>query len=245
MEAAATQIVQRDRYVDLIGFCANVATSMEKFATEDRNLQRTQLWEVAEYFDTKKQVGSSAMPQKQNPTISEQVSGLARIVRSGIVPAMENAIQWHERDLANSAGERFLLPHTLILTDWIVHQMGAVFERLRVFPERMAQNLDRTGGLVMSEPLLLALTEKGMGRQEAHEHVRQLAVYAHEAGHSLREVAVDDPLVQKHLKPRELERVLDPARYVGEAPRIVTLLVKQLTPLTRAPSRARSSRRRA
>ncbi|MBI2077978.1 MAG: adenylosuccinate lyase, partial [Euryarchaeota archaeon] len=149
-EEAATQIVQRDRYIDLIAFCANVAASMEKFATEVRNLQRTELWEAAEYFDPEKQVGSSTMAQKQNPTISEQVSGLARVVRANVIPAFENAIQWHERDLANSASERFIVPHSLILTDWIVHQMGNVFSRLRVFPERMRQNLDRTGGLVMA-----------------------------------------------------------------------------------------------
>jgi adenylosuccinate lyase len=245
MEPAATQIVQRDRYVDLIGFCANVATSMEKFATEVRNLQRTELWEAAEYYDVKKQVGSSTMAQKQNPTISEQVSGLARLVRANIIPTMENAIQWHERDLANSSSERFLLPHTMILTDWIIHQMASVFERLRVFPERMLENLDRTGGLVMAEPLLLALTEKGMSRQDAHEHVRKIAVYAHETKRSLAEVGVEDPLIQKYLRPAEFRKVVDPSGYVGQAPRIVAELVKQLTPKTRTPSTLRQRRRRA
>lgn len=238
-EEAATQIVQRDRYVDLIAFCANVATSMEKFATEVRNLQRTELWEAAEFFDARKQVGSSTMPQKQNPTISEQVSGLARLVRSGIIPAMENAIQWHERDLANSASERFLLPHTLILTDWIVHQTADVFARLRVFPARMKENLERTGGLVMAEPLLLALTEKGMDRQEAHEHVRRLALDAHKAGRTLREAGRDDDVIRDRLGAREFSRVMDPNAYVGEAPRTTAELVRRLRALTKVPSRGR------
>jgi adenylosuccinate lyase len=234
VEEAATQIVQRDRYVELIAFCANVATSMEKFATEVRNLQRTELWEAAEYFDTKKQVGSSTMAQKQNPTISEQVSGLARVVRANVIPAMENAIQWHERDLANSASERFIVPHTLILTDWIVHQMGNVFEGLRVFPERMLENLERTGGLVMAEPLLLQLTEKGMSRQVAHEHVRTLALRAHEARRTLAQEAAADALIKKHIPAKDLKKVLDPAQYVGNAPKIVDELAAKLSRLTAA-----------
>lgn len=245
MEPAATQIVQRDRYVDLIGFCANIATSMEKFATEIRNLQRTELWEAAEYYDAKKQVGSSTMAQKQNPTISEQVSGLARLVRANIIPTMENAIQWHERDLANSASERFILPHTMILTDWIIHQMANVFQGLRVFPERMRENLDRTGGMVMAEPLLLALTEKGMSRQDAHEHVRLLAAKAHEAKTTLSALGAKDPLITKYLRASEFRKVVDPAGYVGQAPRVVTQLVKELTRKTRVPATLRQRRRRA
>lgn len=228
VEEASTQIVQRDRYVEVMAWCANVATSMERFATEIRNLQRTELWEAAEYFDTKKQVGSSAMPQKQNPTISEQVSGLARLVRANVIPAMENAIQWHERDLANSASERFLLPHTFILTDWIVHQMGSVFTDLRVFPERMQENLERTGGLVMSEPLLLALTAKGWSRQDAHEHVRHLALAAHEKRTTLRAVALKDAKIKNVLSKPELAKVLDPAQYTGVAVETVERLAKSL-----------------
>lgn len=228
VEEASTQIVQRDRYVELMAWCANVATSMERFATEIRNLQRTELWEAAEYFDTKKQVGSSAMPQKQNPTISEQVSGLSRLVRANVIPAMENAIQWHERDLANSSAERFLLPHTLILTDWIVHQMGNVFSKLRVFPDRMRDNLERTGGLVMSEPLLLALTAKGWSRQDAHEHVRGLALLAHEKGSTLRAAALRDAKIKKSLSVKDLGRILDPSGYTGVAVETVEGLSKAL-----------------
>lgn len=239
VEEASTQIVQRDRYVDLIAYCANVATSMEKFGTEIRNLQRTELWEAAEAFDFKKQVGSSAMPQKQNPTISEQVCGLARLVRANVGPTMENAIQWHERDLANSAAERFLLPHSLILTDWIVHQMGNVFRGLRVFPQRMRENLDRTAGLALSEPLLLALAAKGMGRQEAHEHVRVLALKAHEARRPLLDVAAQDARVRKHLSSRELRRALDPAAHTGRSAEIVDALAARLGRPSARPSKKR------
>lgn len=239
VEEAATQIVQRDRYIDLMAFCANVATSMEKFGTEIRNLQRTELWEAAEAFDVKKQVGSSAMPQKQNPTLSEQVCGLARLVRANLGPTMENAVQWHERDLANSAGERFLLPHTLILTDWVVHQMGNVFRGLRVFPERMQENLERTGGLVLAEPLLLGLTAKGMGRQEAHEHVRNLALKSYETRRPFFQVAAQDPQVRKRLSAKELQRIMDPARHTGRSTAIVEALAARLGRLTAAPSKTR------
>ena len=126
------------------------------------------------------------------------------------------------------------MPHTLILTDWIVHQMGNVFAKLRVFPERMKLNLDRTGGLVMAEPLLLALTAKGMDRQDAHEHVRRLALEAHDTGLTLKEVAVRNALVKKHLARKELDRVLDPAEYVGQAPAIVDRLAGHLSKLNGA-----------
>lgn len=228
-EDAATQIVQRDRYVELIAWCANVATSMEKFATEIRNLQRTEINEAAEAFDVKKQVGSSTMAQKQNPVLSEQVSGLARLVRAGVHPAMDNAIQWHERDLANSSAERFLIPHTLILTDWVVAKMADVFEGLRVNPERMIANLEATGGSIMAESLLLTLARKGVSRQEAHEHVRRLSMAARNGGGSLAAAAAKDKLLAKHLTAKEIRASLDPAAYVGTAPSRVERLAKALT----------------
>lgn len=227
-EEAATQIVQRDRYVELFGLLANVATSMEKFATEVRNLQRTEIAEAAEAFDVKKQVGSSTMAQKQNPVLSEQVSGLARLVRSAIVPVMENAIQWHERDLANSSAERFLVPHTLLLTDWIVWKMGDVFEGLRVDTKRMRRNLDETRGLIMAEPLLLALARDGVSRQVAHEHVRKLSLRVKQKGGTLLEAAGGDKFIRSHLKLKEIQAALDPGNYVGIAPHRVDALVRQL-----------------
>ncbi|MCA1819954.1 MAG: adenylosuccinate lyase, partial [Halobacteriales archaeon] len=177
-ETASTQIVQRDRYIELFSVLANVATSLEKFSTEVRTLQRSEIGEVAEGFDARRQVGSSTMPHKQNPITSEQVSGLARLVRSMLLPVWENAVQWNERDLANSAPERFLHPHAFILLDHITHQMAKVFEGLRVFPDRMLLNMERAQGLMMAESVMIALTEKGMGRQEAHEASREAAMVA-------------------------------------------------------------------
>lgn len=229
LEAAATQIVQRDRYVELIALCANVATSMEKFATEIRNLQRTEIAEAAEAFDVKRQVGSSTMAQKQNPVLSEQVSGLARLVRSAIHPAMDNAIQWHERDLANSSAERFLIPHTLILTDWCVSKMADVFEGLRVDPARMRRNLEASRGLPMAEALLLALARKGVSRQEAHEHVRRISMRVREGEGTLDEAAAVDEHLRGNLSRREIARALDPKTYVGSAPRRVERIARELT----------------
>lgn len=233
-EEAATQIVQRDRYVELFAWCANVATSMEKFAVEIRNLQRSEILEAAEAFDVKKQVGSSTMAQKQNPVLSEQVSGLARLVRANIHPAMDNAIQWHERDLANSSAERFLVPHTLLLTDWIVQKMADVFEGLRVFPENMKRNLERSQGLPMAESLLLALAAKGVSRQEAHEHVRALSMQVREDGRHLREAALADETLLRKLGKAAIKDAMEPRRYVGSAPERVELLARRLSsPTTR------------
>ena len=133
VEDVSTQIVCRDRYNELLCILGNIATSMEKFGTEIRNLQRDEIGEVAEAFEAKKQVGSSTMPHKRNPITSEQICGLARVARSFITPAFENAIQWHERDLCNSSSERFILAHSLILTDWIVYKTDDVFKNLKVY----------------------------------------------------------------------------------------------------------------
>jgi adenylosuccinate lyase len=224
---ASTQIIQRDRYVELFSLLANIATSLEKFSTEVRTLQRTELGEVAEGFDAKKQVGSSTMPHKQNPILSEQVSGLARLVRSMVLPVWENAVQWNERDLANSAPERFLHPHAFVLLDHILHQMAKVFEELRVFPERMLENLERAKGLMMAESVMIALTEKGMGRQEAHEATRQAAMAALAKGLHYREALLADKAIAKLLGKRGIEAAVDPARYVGEVDAIIDQVVRE------------------
>ncbi|MCA1813423.1 MAG: adenylosuccinate lyase, partial [Halobacteriales archaeon] len=141
MEDGPTQIVQRDRLNELLGHVANLSASLEKFATEVRNLQRNEILEVQEGFDAAKQVGSSTMAQKRNPVDSENITGLARLVRSYAIPAWENAVQWHERDLSNSSGERFLIPHSLVLADHILAKSADVFRHLRVFPQNMKRNL--------------------------------------------------------------------------------------------------------
>ncbi|MGI0150136.1 MAG: adenylosuccinate lyase, partial [Thermoplasmata archaeon] len=164
-EEAATQVVGRDRYAEFIGCIANVAASLEKFCTEVRNLQRTEIGEVAEAFETKKQVGSSTMAHKENPIASENVCSLARIVRSFVTPALENVPLWHERDLTNSAAERIMIPHACVLIDEMLARTTEVFRSLRVYPDRMKDNLEATKGQVMAESVLIALVGKGLGRQ--------------------------------------------------------------------------------
>lgn len=224
---ASTQIIQRDRYIELFSLLANIATSLEKFATEVRTLQRTEIGEVAEGFDRKKQVGSSTMPQKQNPVTSEQVSGLARLVRSLVLPTWENAIQWNERDLANSAPERFIHPHAFILVDHITNEMARVFESLRVFPERMALNMERAQGLMMAESVMIALTHKGMGRQEAHEAAREAAMETIQAGGHYREALGKHKAIAKLLGKRGIADATDPAKYVGPVDRIIDQVIAE------------------
>ena len=228
-EEAATQIVGRDRYIELLSVLANIASSMEKFATEIRNLQRSEIGEVSEAFEAKKQVGSSTMPQKRNPILCEQVCGIARVIRSFIIPAYENAIQWHERDLCNSSSERFILPHSLIMTDWIVFQMNKVFRNLQVNPERMRQNLENSKGLPMAEAVMTKLVEKGMGRGDAHELVRTCSLKAVSEDRQLLSVLLENPKVTKLLKKKDLEAVMNPRNYLGVSDRIVDQVVKKLT----------------
>jgi adenylosuccinate lyase len=228
-EMAATQIVGRDRYIELLSVLANIASSMEKFATEIRNLQRSEIAEVSEAFETKKQVGSSTMPQKRNPILCEQICGLARVIRSFIIPAYENAIQWHERDLCNSSSERFILPHSLIMTDWIVFQMNKVFKNLLVYPERMRENLENAKGLPMAEAVMTILVEKGMGRGDAHELVRTCSLKAVDEDQQLSSVLLEHPKVTKLLKKKELEDVMNPRKYLGVSDKIVDQVVKKLT----------------
>jgi len=229
IEEAATQIVGRDRYIELLSVLANIASSMEKFATEIRNLQRSEIGEVSEAFEAKKQVGSSTMPQKRNPILCEQICGLARVIRSFIIPAYENAIQWHERDLCNSSSERFILPHSLIMTDWIVFQMNKVFRNLQVYPERMWENLENSKGLPMAEAVMTKLVEKGLGRGDAHDLVRTCSLKAANENKQLLSVLLENPKVMKLLKKKELEEAMNPRNYLGVSDKIIDQVVKKLT----------------
>ena len=229
VEEGATQIVGRDRYIELLSVLANISASMEKFATEIRNLQRSEIGEAAEAFESKKQVGSSTMPHKRNPILCEQVSGLARVVRCNIIPAYENAIQWHERDLANSSSERFILPHSLILTDWIIYLMNDVFKNLKVFPEKMIENLEKSQGLPMAEAVMTKLVEKGMGRGEAHELIRTCSQEAIAKDKDLFTVLSSNKIVLKYLEKKDLEKALDPKNYLGVTDKIIDNIVKKLS----------------
>lgn len=224
---ASTQIIQRDRYIELFSLLANIATSVEKFATEVRTLQRSEIGEVAEGFDVKKQVGSSTMPHKQNPVTSEQVSGLARLVRSMLLPVWENAIQWNERDLANSAPERFIHPHAFILVDHILHQMARVFEELRVYPDRMKRNMDGVKGLMMAESVMIALTEKGVGRQEAHEMAREASMHAIGKDVHYREALAQHKGILDVLGKQGIATAVDPAKYTGPVDAIIDQVIRE------------------
>lgn len=219
-EEAATQVVCRDRYTELVCLMANICTSCERYATEIRNLQRSEIAEVAESFDAKKQVGSSTMAQKRNPITSENVCGLSRVVRGFITPTFENMILWHERDLSNSSAERFTLPHVMALTDDILMKMESVFRGLTVNKDNMLKNIAAAKGMIMAEPVMMALTSKDIGRQEAHEIVRTRSMMAEEKGWDLGKALLQDPLVKKHFTKAELAQVMDPANYLGFAPQM-------------------------
>ena len=223
-EMPATQIVGRDRYIDLFSFLANLASSLEKFATEIRNLQRSEIDEAEEFFE-EKQVGSSTMPHKRNPITCEQICGLARIIRSNVIPSWENAIQWHERDLCNSSSERFMIPHSLVLTDWILHQAIKVFSNLRVHPEKMKENIQISKGLPMAEAVMIAMVEKGMSRQEAHELLRKYSMEARESNIHLKEILVREGW-QKKLN---LNKLFNPENYIGKVKEIVDMVIDKLS----------------
>ncbi|NJF24887.1 adenylosuccinate lyase [Thermococcus sp. Bubb.Bath] len=215
----SNQIIQRDVYAELMMVLALIASTLDKVALEIRNLQRTEILEVSEPFG-KKQVGSSTMPHKRNPIGSEKVSGLARVLYSNVVPALLNNPLWHERDLTNSSVERVILPESFVLLDEMLKTTIKVLSGLEFFPENIKRNLYLTNNLIIAEPLMLKLTEKGMGRQEAHELVRQLAMKAFYEKGDLLEVVRKSEEAMKYLSEDDLES-LKPENYIGLAPQIV------------------------
>jgi adenylosuccinate lyase len=213
----STQIVQRDRYAELVCILAMVATSLENFATEIRELQRPEIAELFESFEAEKQVGSSTMPHKRNPEICERICGLARIVRSLTTPAFEDMVTWHERDLTQSSTERFVLPEACILTDYILHLFISVMVNLRVDEQRMLQNSKLTQGRTMSEAVMIALTRKGVNRQEAHELLRKLTLKSEMEKRPFREILISDRFVSSKLTETEIDEALNPKNYLGTA----------------------------
>ena len=225
----STQIVQRDRLAELICLMAILASSLDNMATEIRELQRTEIAELAEPFDERAQVGSSTMPHKRNPVICERICGLAKVVRGLVVPALENVPTWHERDLTQSSAERFIVPEALILTDYMLHLLIKVLSGLRVDEERMKHNLHMTKGLVMSEALMLELARRGMARDEAYRLVRGLALKAIREDRPFYEVVRSEEAVTSIIKPGELEELLRPERYIGMAVEQVKKIVEMLS----------------
>lgn len=227
-EPAATQVVGRDRYTELVCLLANIATSLERYGTEVRNLQRSEISEAAEPFDRKKQVGSSTMAQKRNPMMSENVCGLARIVRSMVTPMFESQVLWHERDLSNSSAERFILPHTFTLLDEMFKKMEIVFGGLEVHRDRMVQNIESSHGLIMAESLMMKMTEKGIGRQDAHEIVRSSSMIAEDEERQLRDVLLEREDLKTMMSEEDIRTAMDPNNYTGGAKEIVDKMVAEV-----------------
>ena len=218
---ATTQILGRDRLAEIIAWGSNVATSLEKFTLEVRNLQRSDIGEVAEAFDKAKQVGSSTMAQKKNPITSENVGGLARIVRSMLYSAYENNLQWHERDLANSSNERVILPQFYILLEYILIKTENVFANLFVNKERMKENLESAGGLPMAEFFVIELGKTELGRQASHELVRTITMEAESEGVTFADAVRENKIVKEKLGKEKIEFCLNPVNYVGHSEEII------------------------
>jgi adenylosuccinate lyase len=213
----STQIVQRDRYAELVCLLAIIASSLENFATEIRELQRPEIGELFESFEAEKQVGSSTMPHKRNPETCERICGIARIVRSLVIPALENVVTWHERDLTQSSAERFIFPEACILVDYMLLLMSDIVANLRVDEQRMLRNIDLTQGRVMSEAVMMSLTRKGMDRQEAHELLRRLTIKSELEKRHFREILLEDKFVRSKLSEKEIDEALNPKNYLGTA----------------------------
>jgi adenylosuccinate lyase len=211
----STQIIQRDRHAELICLLAIIASSLDKFATEIRELQRTEIAEVFEPFEKRRQVGSSTMPHKRNPEICERVCGLAKIVRGLVISALENIPTWHERDLTQSSSERFIIPEACILVDYMLNLMIYVFSNLEVNEERMRKNIDITSGRAMSEAVMLALVRKGVSRQDAHEILRLLTIKSISENKSFRDILLEDETIKKILDEKEIDEALKPENYLG------------------------------
>ncbi len=209
----STQIIQRDRHADFVTTLAVIGASLEKFSTEIRNLQRTEVLEVEEPFE-RGRVGSSAMPHKRNPARCERISGLARLMRSYALTALENVALWHERDITNSAPERVILPDSSIILDYMLDLFTRVMADLRVYPENMARNLEQTRGLVFSEAVLLALIDHGLTRQSAYAIVQEHATAAWETGADFSALLKGDPRVRAHLNEAEIDALFDARRHL-------------------------------
>ena len=202
----STQIVQRDRHAEFLTVLALIASSIDRWATEFRHLQRTEVLEVEEFFG-EGQKGSSAMPHKRNPITSERLSGLARVIRGNAVAGMENVTLWHERDISHSSAERIILPDSCMLLDYMLMKLRELVEKLQVYPERMQQNLALTKGLYHSQSVLLALTRAGAERKSAYEAVQRAAMKTWKGEGTFAENAKHEPEITSRLSAAEIDRL--------------------------------------
>ena len=207
-EPISTQVIPRDRHAAFFAALGVVASSVERLATEIRHLQRTEVMEAEEFF-AEGQKGSSAMPHKRNPVLAENLTGLARMVRSAVTPALEDVALWHERDISHSSVERMIAPDSTITLDFALARLAGVIDKLVVYPEAMPKNLDRLGGLVHSQRVLLALTQKGVARDDAYAIVQRNAMRVWRGEGEFRTLLKDDNDVAKVLSAQELEALFD------------------------------------
>ena len=214
-ETHSTQVIPRDRHAMFFSVLGVVASSIERLSTEIRHMQRTELREAEEFFSAG-QKGSSAMPHKRNPVLTENLTGLARVVRAAVTPALENVALWHERDISHSSVERVFGPDATIALDFALQRLASVVEKLVVYPEKMQENLDQLGGLVHSQQVLLALTQNGMSREDAYRVVQKNAMETWHEGGSYLERLIADEDIAKHLSADQLEALFDLNQHFGK-----------------------------
>jgi adenylosuccinate lyase len=212
-EPVSTQIVQRDRHAEYLCTLGIIASTLDKIALEIRHLQRTEVREAEEPF-SEKQKGSSAMPHKRNPIISERICGMARVIRTNALVGMENVALWHERDISHSSAERIVIPDSTIALDYILQKTIWLIEGLRVYPERMALNIESSGGLIFSQKLLLALVEKGISREDAYRIIQRNAMKVWEGGGNLKQLVLADAEVARSLDAKAIAEVFDPESFI-------------------------------
>lgn len=227
-EPVSTQVIPRDRHAMFFATLGVIASSIENLATEIRHLQRTEVREAEEYFNPG-QKGSSAMPHKRNPVLTENLTGLARLIRANVTPAMENVALWHERDISHSAVERVIAPDATILMDFALNRLSGVIENLLVYPDRMKRNMESLKGLVFSQAVLLALVDSGMSREDAYKAVQTqaMAVWGDLDGPDFKTRLAGDAAVTTALGAGGLDKIFDYSRYTYHAPRVIDAALTQ------------------
>jgi adenylosuccinate lyase len=234
--AVSSQVIQRDRHAYYLATLAVIACSLDKIATEIRHLQRTEVREAEEFF-SEKQKGSSAMPHKRNPVTCEQISGLARVVRSNAQAGFENVVLWHERDISHSSAERVIIPDSTTLVDYLLQKTANLIDTMFVYPQRMKRNLDSTGGLVFSGQLLLDLVEHGVSREDAYRMVQHHAMRAWKEDLNFRELVLKDKEIARKVPRQQIERAFDLRRQLRNIDKIFARVFEKKR--TRTPGRTR------
>jgi len=222
----SSQIIQRDRHAYYMTALALIASSLEKFATEIRSLQRTEIYEVEEEFAAG-QKGSSAMPHKRNPIISERICGLSRVVRANATTALENINLWHERDISHSSAERIIIPDSNILIDYMLQKFTNLITNLNVYPEHMKENLKKTKGLIFSQKIMLELTKKGLSREEAYRRVQRISMQVWQGQADFKKLLTDDLEVGQYLSKSEIEKCFDYHNYIQNIDMILDRVFKK------------------